>query len=239
MEATVDALFLSDEIAQHGLPVADLLQRAVECLRLIPVQPGVGVVVVEHHRPARVVPNDLGAASEHEVEHLVHGLPRGLLDELVHQRVAGRFLARQRDQMSACHLGTRPRRECGAQAHVVVAEWAGDLAQDDEPANVVAYRHGHGKHAAEMKILGQVADQLGQGILIARAEGKPCLHRRQQGAGVLVRAVDRLGTQALDPDTGRLGNVTALKNSVAGADGALDGSQKFLRRPTRGIGGSK
>ena len=74
-------LFFRDGVAQHGLAVADLRERLLHSL-----------VRLEDDGASRVVTDDLLAALEHELQHLLHGLARGLLDELVHQRVARRFL---------------------------------------------------------------------------------------------------------------------------------------------------
>ena len=87
LKSAVNAFVFSDEIAQHGFAVAHTREGAIDGIggRLVAVEDEVGVVGLEHQRAAGFVADHLGPSPDHHLQHLVHRLPGGLFDKLVHQ----------------------------------------------------------------------------------------------------------------------------------------------------------
>ena len=169
-QPTERALLLGDRVAQHRLTVANFRERSVDRLRLLTVRPDVRVVRLKQNGAPGVVADHLCATIEHKLERLLHRLPRGLLDELVHQRVAGGLLARKGDGMGARQLGAGAQSQRGGQAAVVLGEHRRPAAEQDKAAQAISDRHRCGDRSDQVQVVGQVVEELLQDAVAFTAE---------------------------------------------------------------------
>src|SRR5439155_1516435 len=83
------SLVFRDQVTEHGLAIPHPRERSVDGLGSgrIAVERAIGVVRLEQQCTPGVVADHLRATPDDELEHLFHGLSRGLFHELVHERV--------------------------------------------------------------------------------------------------------------------------------------------------------